>query len=251
MDLDITFFAVAIPAILFVGLSKGGFGGGAGFVAAPLLTLILEPAQAIGLLLPLMMLMDVTALRPYWRLWNWSLARLMMIGGVPGVICGAALYSVANADVLRFLIGLIALGFVAYQVARARGYLRFEKSRKAGARAGLFWGCISGFTSFISHAGGPPAAVYLLTRGLDKTTYQATTVLVFTAINIYKAFFYAGLGIFTPDTLFAAVFLIPVAFGGVFFGVWLHHRIPERAFFALTYVLLTVTGAKLMFDALS
>ncbi|NCO21721.1 MAG: sulfite exporter TauE/SafE family protein, partial [Rhodobacterales bacterium] len=124
MVLDLTFFAFAIPAVLFAGVSKGGFGSGAAFAASPFLALILEPAAAIGLMLPLLMVMDVTALRPFWKRWNWGLARQMMLGAVPGVCLGAALYTVANADVLRFLIGSVAVGFVLYQLARARGLLR-------------------------------------------------------------------------------------------------------------------------------
>jgi len=250
MVLDLTFFAFAIPAVLFAGVSKGGFGSGAASAASPFLALILEPAAAIGLMLPLLMVMDVTALRPFWKRWNWGLARQMMLGAVPGVCLGAALYTVANADVLRFLIGSVAVGFVLYQLARARGLLRLE-GRRGFPGAGYFWGGAAGFTSFISHAGGPPAAVYLLSRGLDKTTYQATTVIVFTAINLYKAVFYAGLGIFTRETLWAGLFLVPVAFGGVYLGVWLHRVMSERLFFGITYVLLTVTGSKLIWDALS
>ena len=70
MQLDLAFFAVAIPAVLIPAASKGGFGGGAGFVSAPLLALAMPPAQAVGLLLPLLMLVDVLSLRPYWRRWD-------------------------------------------------------------------------------------------------------------------------------------------------------------------------------------
>ena len=59
MELDTTFFALAVPAVLFAGISKGGFGSGAAFAATPILALILEPAQAVGLMLPLLMLMDI------------------------------------------------------------------------------------------------------------------------------------------------------------------------------------------------
>ena len=49
---------------------------------------------------------------------------------------------------------------------------------------GGFWGAIAGFTSFISHNGGPPVAVYLLPQKLDKTLYQATTVVFFASITM-------------------------------------------------------------------
>jgi len=51
---------------------------------------------------------------------------------------------------------------------------------------GLFWGTLSGFTSFISHAGAPPYQVYVLPQQLPKTVFAGTATLVFAAINLAK-----------------------------------------------------------------
>lgn len=250
MVMDAQFFALAIPAVIFAGVSKGGFASGAAFAATPLLALILEPAQAIGLMLPLLMLVDLATLRPYWRQWDWPSARFLILSGLPGVALGAALFSVANPDLFRFLIGAIALGFVAWQLARARGWIVVQ-DRPLGPAAGLAAGLAAGFTSFVSHAGGPPAAIYLLARGLAKTPFQATTVLAFTVINLAKAVPYAALGFFTAETLLAGAILAPFALAGAWIGVVAHRALSERAFFGITYVLLTITGAKLIWDALA
>jgi len=117
--------------------------------------------------------------------------------------------------------------------------------------AGLVAGVVAGFTSFVSHAGGPPAAVYLLSRRLDKTQFQATTVLVFWAYNIVKFVPYAFLGIFTVETLMFDLILAPVALFGAWLGVRAHRVVPESLFFGITYVLLAVTGTKLIWDALT
>jgi uncharacterized protein len=248
MTLDTAFFAVAVPAVLFAAVSKGGFGSGAAFAAAPLLALVLDPATAVALLLPLLMLMDVAGLRSYWRRWSREHARALMLGAIPGVVAGALFFQVVSADALRLLLGVVAIGFVGFQIARARGLFALPP---AGPRAGLAWGSACGFTSFVSHAGGPPAAIYLLGSGLEKTVYQATTVVVFWWVNLIKFPAYVGLGLFTAETVLANVILAPVAVLGVMAGVWAHRRIPERAFFALTYVLLTATGAKLIWDAVA
>lgn len=250
MTMDLTFFAVAIPAVIFAGISKGGFGSGASFAATPLLALILEPAVAVGLMLPLLMLMDVTALKPYWRKWDPKISRLLTIGAVPGVILGAIFYRIANPDLFRLLIGLVAIGFVLFQLARSRGWIR-AADRPMGDGSGIMAGLAGGFTSFVSHAGGPPMAVYLLSSGIDKTRYQATTVLVFWAVNLMKVVPYVFLGIFTWQTLKADLILIPAAVFGVWLGVKLHDLIPERLYFTVTYVLLILTGSKLIFDALT
>ncbi len=247
---DWTVFAVAVPAVLLAGISKGGFGSGAAFAGASILALVVPPGQALGIMLPLLMLIDVSTLRPYWRRWSWIDARRLIWGGVPGVALGAALYTVADADFFRLLIGGICIAFIGWQMSLRAGFLRAPRRPMPGW-AGVFAGLVAGFTSFVSHAGGPPAAVYLLSRGLDKTQFQATTVLIFWLYNIVKFVPYAFLGIFTAQTLVLDVILAPVAVLGAWLGVRAHRIVPERLFFAITYVLLAVTGAKLIWDALT
>ncbi|MBB5514374.1 hypothetical protein FHS89_000372 [Rubricella aquisinus] len=248
--MDLTFFAMAIPAVIFAGISKGGFGSGAAFAAAPFLALVFDPATAVAFMLPLLMLMDVSALKPYWRKWSWPDARALMIGGIPGVGLGVVFFNVTDADAVRLLIGLIALGFVAFQLAQGQGWIRVAERPFSNLRAGV-WGMVAGFTSFVSHAGGPPAAVHLLGQRLSKEQYQATTVIVFWWINLVKFVPYAALGLFTSATVMANLVMIPFALFGVWAGIALHHRISAVWFFRVTYVLLTLTGTKLVFDAVT
>ena len=117
--------------------------------------------------------------------------------------------------------------------------------------AGLTAGLVAGFTSFVSHAGGPPAAVYLLSQRLSKTEFQASTVLVFWVINVAKFIPYAFLGLFTWHTALADLLLAPFAILGAWLGVRAHWMMSERLFFGIAYVLLTLTGTKLIWDALT
>ncbi|SHL64011.1 hypothetical protein SAMN05444414_1243 [Roseovarius marisflavi] len=243
-------FAIGVFAALFAGISKGGFGSGAAFAGAAILAIAISPGVALGIMLPILMLIDLASLRAYWRQWSGRDAALLVLGGLPGVALGVLLFQRTDGDVLRLLIGGIAIGFVLWQLVMRAGFLR----RAAGAIpvwGGALAGMVAGFTSFVSHAGGPPAAVYLLSRGLDKTRYQATTVLVFWALNIAKAVPYAMLGLFTRETLLFDLALAPFALMGTWIGVRAHRIVPERVFFGLTYVLLVVTGAKLIWDGLT
>jgi len=138
-----------------------------------------------------------------------------MIGAVPGIVFGVLLYARADPDVFRLPIGTVA-----------------------------------GFTSFISHAGRPPAAVYLLARGHSKTVYQATTAIVSWAVNLMKFVPYAALGIFSRETLWADLFAGPGGAFGSLVGSQEPPALPERAFFGLTYLFLVLAGFKLIFDAL-
>lgn len=250
LTLDVTFFLIAGPAVIFAGISKGGFGSGAAFAAASVLALVVEPGLALGVMLPLLMLIDVSTLKPYWRKWDSQAALLLIAGAIPGVALGAALYKVAEPDVFRVLIGAISVGFVVWQIAVRLGYVR-AAAQTLSPSAGALAGAVAGFTSFVSHAGGPPAAVYLLSKRLNKTEFQATTVLVFWVVNIAKFIPYAFLGMFTLQTGIANLVLAPFALFGAWLGVKAHILVPERLFFAVTYVLLTVTGMKLIWDGLT
>ncbi len=156
----------------------------------------------------------------------------------------------ADDNAIRLLIGVISLGFVIWQLGVARGWLGTRQTHFP-LRAGFAAGVVAAFTSFVSHAGGPAAAIYLLGRKLDKTQYQATTVIVFWFVNIWKFVLYALLGVFSAQTLMADLYLLPAALFGTWLGIRAHWMIPQRAFFALTYVLLACTGSKLIWDALS
>jgi len=250
LEFDLIFFVVAIPAVLFAGISKGGFGSGAAFAATPLLALILEPGVAVGMMLPLLMVMDMTNLKPYWKKWDWPNAKALMLGALPGTIVGALLYRIADADTFRVMIGCVALSFVLYQLARKLRWLKVHP-RPFRPLNGGFWGFIAGITSFISHAGGPAVAVHLLSQKIDKTTYQATSVIVFWVVNWMKFIPYLMLGIFTTQTALADLILAPFAVIGTYLGVFAHRLIPERVYFMVAYTMLITAGGKLLFDGLT
>lgn len=240
-------FVITAAAVLFAGFSKGGFGGGVAFVSSAILALVMKPSDAIGLMLPLLMIMDIGTLRPFWKKWDRHQAKVLIIGGIPGILVGALLFSLINDDVLRVLLGVIALGFVVWRLWPRKAPQQHTFPDAVGYTAGA----ISGFTSFISHAGGPPAAMYLLPQGMGKTTYHATVTLVFWVINAAKVIPYTILGIFTLDLLKYDLLLAPIGMLGVWIGVRAHHLVPEQWFFRITYVCLACTGVKLIFDAVT
>ena len=247
---DWVFFAVGIPAIVFGGISKGGFGSGAAFVAGAILALVLPPGAALGVVLPLFMVIDAVTLRPYWGKWHWPSFVGMVIGAVPGVALAAWIYSSVDADVFRVLIGAICLAFVAFQIVQSVGLMGRKTWPFRRSLAGVA-GSIGGFTSFVAHAGGPPTAVFLLSQGMSKLAYQATTVITFWAINWMKFVPYLFLGIFSKDTALASLVLAPFALLGAWIGVRAHRLVPERAFFGLTYILLVLTGVRLIWVGLA
>lgn len=240
---DPWFYAAAIPAVVLNGISKGGFAGGIGGVAVPLMALVISPAQAAGIMLPILIVMDLVSVWVYRRDWDRALIRRLMPAGLAGVVLGWLTFRYLNDNGIRIMLGAIAVGFVLSSVLR-----HAPVARRPSALQGRFWSTVSGFTSFVAHAGGPPLAVYLLPLRLDKTVFVATATLFFTVINAAKVGPYLALGLFDARNLATSVALFPVAVLGMLAGIWLRKRINPSWFFRLIYGFLFMTGLKLLWD---
>jgi len=244
---DPWFYLIAIPAVLITGISKGGFGGGLGIVAVPLLALTVAPAQAVAIMAPILILMDGFGVQTYWREVDRGAMAVMLPGAVVGVAAGGLVFDLLDAQTMRLLVGVLALGFVGHHVAGVRVDRGAAPPR---AWLGALCGGVAGFTSTIAHAGSPPAAIYLLPLRLRKTVFVASTIIFFAAVNLMKLVPYALLGEFTGVNLATALVLAPLAPLSMYLGVWLHHRIEQRLFMQICYGLVALTGIKLIADGL-
>lgn len=244
---DPLFFATAIPAVILIGFSKGGFGGALAVVGVPLMALVIPPVQAAAILLPTLMLMDVAALWA-WRqgprdprtLWN------VLPGAAIGVGFGWLTAAIVTEAMVKLIVGVIALGFVLRWAWQKLG--GHEKIHAHNAMSGTFWGVLSGFTSFVAHAGGPPYQFYTLPLGQDPKTYTGTSVRYFAIINAVKLIPYFMLGELDVSNLRISVSLLPVAIIATFAGAWLVHRMRPAVFYPFMYLTVFLASLKLTWD---
>ena len=245
---DPLFYAVVIPAILLVGISKGGFGGGVGLIGTPMVALVTTPTRAAAILLPILCAMDIVGVIAYRRSWDPVNMRILVPGAFLGILLGTATFRFLDENLIRLMIGVLALAFVLrYWLARRPAV----ESTTPDRRAGSFWAAVSGFTSFVAHAGGPPLSVYLLPQNMDKTLFVGTTVIYFAFVNYLKLVPYSLLGQFSGENLLTSLILSPLAPLGMWLGIWLHRRIDERLFYQTVYLMLAVVGLKLLYDGLT
>ena len=242
---DPAFFAAAVPAVLAFGISKGGLGGGAGLLAVPLMALVLSPADAAAIMLPVLLVMDAMGLWAYRRDADRAALAVLIPGGLVGIVVGALVFGVMSDDLVRLVIGVVAVGFCLWRWSPKRA-----ATRAPSAAAGVFWGAVGGFTSTLAHAGAPPVNIYLLARRPEPAAFVGTMVFLFAAVNLAKVPPYALLGLFTPDNLLASLALAPVAVVGMGLGIALLRRLDTRLFYRLIYAVVFVTGLKLIADGL-
>lgn len=247
---DPLFYAAAIPAVLLFGISKGGFGGGLGTAAVPLMALVVSPVQAAAILLPILCLMDLVALWKFRGKWVWPELRVLLPASLLGILVGTLLFGYMSPFVVKLIVGTVAITFTLhYWISRHR--YRQPSLPDFPRGYGVIGGSVAGFTSFVAHAGGPPINMYLLRRPLDRTDFAATTIVFFAVVNYVKLIPYTWLGQFDPTNLATSAVLAILAPVGVLTGAWLHARVSDRFFFAFVYVLLFAVGLKLVYDGLT
>lgn len=238
---DPLFYLCALPAVIMLGMSKGGFSG-IGMVSTPLIALILSPLQAAAILLPIILLQDAMSAWVYRKVWDPRNLAVLLPGAALGV--GAAwLFAASMSDAsVRLVVGLIALGFVAYSWLTRR---RPVPTAKPGAAAGTFWGGLSGFTSTLIQIGGPPYYAFVLPQRLEKMVYVGTTCWFFGIVNAMKVGPYFALGHFTPTGLTTSAVLFPLAIASNFLGIWLVRITPEALFYKITNAIVFLLGVEL------
>jgi len=238
---DPLFYLLAVPAVILLGLGKGGFSG-VGMISTPLLALALPPLQAAAILLPILIVQDVISVWVYRRAWDaWNL-KVLLIGSVFGVtIAGLFAAQVSDAHV-RIMVGLIGVAFVLYVWF---GKVPAE-ARRPSAGSGVFWGALAGFTSTIAQAGAPPFQVHMLPQKLDKLTLVGTTLIFFMLVNWMKIIPFVALGQVTAENLATSALLLPFAIATNFLGIWLVRRTPTGLFYRIAYVLMFLISVELM-----
>jgi len=239
-------WTLAVIAAMSVGLSKGGLPV-ISSIAVPLLAQVMNPVQAAGLLLPVYVVSDSGGASGAWRKdFDRRVLAIVAPAALIGIGFGWATASLVPERAVAVMVGLIGAVFALNAIFRRTVVAEPRAPRVA---PGVFWGAIAGFTSFVSHSGGPPWQVYALPLGMSKTRFAGTSTILFAFINAAKLLPYYALGQLNADSLgIASVLMLPAALA-VLAGVWLVRVIPQVLFFRLVIWALLLISVRLIWQA--
>lgn len=241
------FWVVAVAAAVLTGMGKGGLPI-VGALVVPLLSLVISPVVAAGLMLPVYVVSDWFGLYAYRKEFDRRVLVIAIAGLTLGIAVGWATASVVPESWVTALVGVISVAFALNQLLRRPAIVA---PRRAEVGPGLAWCTVSGFTSFVSHTGGPPYQVWTLPLGMRKAAFAGTSTIAFAYANAIKLIPYFFLGQINLHSLELAAILMPVAAAAVFLGVWLVKVLPEKLFFRVVTWSLLLIGAQLVYKGLS
>lgn len=239
------FYAAAVPAVVLMGLSKGGFSG-IGLLSLPLMALVVSPVQAAAVMLPILMVQDVVTVWSFRRAWDRMNLAILLPSSAVGILVAWLLAAQVSDAAVALAVGAVSIAFAVRRLAVERRAP--PPPKKAGVAAGWFWGVQIGFTSMIAHAGGPPFQIYVMPQRLPRDVFIGTGAILFAAVNWIKVPPYWALGQFTRENLLTSAVLFPLALASTFAGVWLVRRVAAERFYTVIYGLLVLVGGKLLWD---
>jgi uncharacterized protein len=250
---DPMFYATALPAVTLYGLSKGGFAG-VSLLSLPLMSLIMPPVQAATILLPVLLVQDAVTVASYRNSWDGATLWALMPGALLGMLLAWLTAAVVSQGLVRLAVGMIAIAF-----CLNAWFLVPRKVLKPGETGmlkphnrplGRILGFLSGYTSFVVHAGGPPYLLYTVPRLPSKEVLAGTMGIMFAALNALKVPPYLSLGQFTRDNMIAALVLMPVAVIANLAGVYLLQRMSPVLFYRVITVLTFGVGITLILQGI-
>lgn len=237
------FWIVVLLAAFLVGAGKGGLPMVA-MLSVPTISLVMSPMVGAALLLPVYLISDVFGIYIYRRSFSRRNLAILIPAGMIGIVAGYLLAGVVSEDGVRIVVGTCGLAFLAMRLRAA--FQGATEARPADIPRGLFWGSVSGFTSFVSHAGGPAFQLYALPQKLPKMTFAGTSTILFAVINLLKVPPYLALGLLEWGDMRMVAVLAPVSVFGAWAGYRITRLIPERIFFRLVEVALFLISVSLI-----
>lgn len=244
---DPYFYAVTVPAVLLLGISKSGFGAGFGSLAVPMMALAVSVPQAAAILMPVLLVMDVLGMAAFRKDFDLTLLRWLVPCGLVGIVVGTLLFKVLTPHTVAGIVGVFTLLFLAQRLL----FPPRPDSPPPPRWLGVVLAATAGFTSFIAHAGGPPINAYVIPLRLSPVKFTATMAFFFFVINLSKWIPYAWLGLLDTRNMATSLVLLPLAPVGVWVGVKLARRIGQTLFYRLLYLGMALTGLKLIWDAVA
>jgi uncharacterized membrane protein YfcA len=258
-------WAIVLLAIFLIGVTKSGFGSGAGLMIPPLTALALSyvPGQraenALPLLLPLLITGDLIAIWQYRRHVSASIIKRLLPGSIVGIVLGSLLlWSLHRLDrqklveaIINIEIGAESIVLVSlhwYRQWRERhGVPVYRPSLVKSTAVGAF----AGVSSTLAHAAGPIIALHLLPQRLERGVFVGTCAIYFFIINTAKMPGYWLSGTFKHISPLTALAFSPLVILGAIFGFVINRKMSDKVFSKTVYAITFILGGYILYRGIS
>lgn len=241
-------FVAAVAITLFSGVVKGAIGFAMPLIMISAFSAIMPPPVALAaLILPTLVTNVQQALRQGMRAaWDSVVKyRRMTAMMILFILISAQFVLLIPAWAMLGVLGVSVTLFAAVQLAGRE--LRLQLRHRKGAEYGL--GTVAGLYGGVSGVWGPPLIVYLVSVGAEKKEMVRVLGVTFLIGGITLTVAHLRSGVLNAETLPLSAAMAVPALLGMWLGFRLQDRLDPLRFRRWTLILLALTGANLIRQA--
>jgi uncharacterized membrane protein YfcA len=222
---------LAAVAALVGAAVQSATGFGFALVLSPALFAVMEPAEAVTVLLVLGVALNVLVLVERHDA-RWSRLPPLLLPALPGLALGAVVLAALSREPLQVGVGVAVIAAALWQL----------RDRAAAARVPApVAGFLSGVLTTSISISGPPLVLWLEAQRLSPAEFRATLSAAFLALNLAGWAVLGVAGDATADLGELAV-LLGLVIAGYALGALAFRRLDHERFYRLVLVLVVVTG---------
>jgi uncharacterized protein len=237
--------AATLAGILFAIFAGALVSGLAGFafsaVVGTLLLRLVEPAEAVSLLLVSSLAAQLLCIADLREAIAWRRLLPLVAAGLAGIPIGALLLQVLPATIFAAVFGVFLVNYAALMLVRpapaTRGY-----SRISDLLSGFAGGVTGGAIAFP----GAIPTIWCTRQDLPKDSQRALIQPFIVIMQVATIAYFSGIGIMTSETLLVSLVCAPAVLAGTWLGLRLYRYVDDGEFRRLVLVVLLICGATLV-----
>ncbi len=149
----------------------------------------------------------------------------------------------ANEVIVKWLLGLLLIGYAAYSLAKP--FALHVESDQWGYLAGFLGGCLGG----AYNVPGPPIVIYGALRGWDKDEFRAVLQAIFLVSGTIAVASHFIAGRVTPDVRSLYATSVPGLLFGIGAAAWADRHVNRPRFRVLVSAMVLVMGVATILEA--
>ncbi|CAM8625469.1 COG0730 Predicted permeases [Acidimicrobiia bacterium] len=228
------YVAIGLSVLVAAGV-QGTTGFGFALLSVPLMSLFIEPEQAVVISASLGLLASAVQAWSERHHGDRPTIIRMLIGAAIGSPFGLLVFVVASPSQLRFILAGVIIVFLILN-------LRGLTLKQGGRTVDLGAGAISGVLNTSLSTNGPPLVMALHARHLPPQQFRGTLAAVFAGSGLLTVLLFAGAGKYSADIGLALVISLPTLAIGYLLAARFRQRIRPDHFRNIVTWLLFATA---------
>jgi len=242
-----TIFIIII--ICFSYFVQSAFGFGAGLIAIPFLSLLIDAKDAVTIVMIFSSICGLLVIK-LWKDVDWNSIRKLTPGLILGLFVGLALFSAIDRRLLGTILSMYIIFYVLNDTFKPKKITNITTKIPVKIQS-LVSGLAGGVIQGIMGTGGPMLVTYLKAHTQTINQFRATVIGIFFIANLLRFAFMGSEDLISPQIIKYTIMTIPFFLISMYLGYHFPNRFNKKTFNQTINILLLISALSIMIKQLA